>query len=141
MTDHGGMGWYRGHIIAHVPKPAYVYDAVVVRVVDGDSVDLDVDLGFRVWLREVPFRLAGCNARELGSPGGPEARDHLTGVLPTGLAVTVRSIKADKYARWDAQVVMPDGSDLVQQLIAGQWAAPWNGLGVKPVPVWPRTVA
>ena len=27
----------------------YCYDAVVVRVVDGDTLVLDIDLGLRVW--------------------------------------------------------------------------------------------
>lgn len=127
------------------PGPAYTYTAVVVRVVDGDSLHLDVDLGFNVWLRDVPFRLAGCNARELSTPGGPEARDHLTALLPAGTVVTVRSVKTDKYARWDADVILPPvagvtgGPRLTDILINGGWAAPWTGAGTAPVPPWPRT--
>ena len=45
-------------------KPAYVYRAVVVRVVDGDTVDADIDLGFSTYTRQ-RLRLAGINAPEV----------------------------------------------------------------------------
>jgi micrococcal nuclease len=120
------------------PGPAYTYAATVVRVVDGDTVRLDVDLGFATWMRNVPFRLSGCNALELAAPGGREARDHLATLLPPGTMLTIRSVKTDKYARWDADILMPDGTHLVDRLIADGWAAPWSGAGAAPIPDWPR---
>ena len=42
----------------------YEYTATVVRVVDGDSVYLDIDLGFGIWLRNENVRLYGINAPE-----------------------------------------------------------------------------
>lgn len=42
----------------------YHYTAKLVRVIDGDTVVLDVDLGFAVTVRET-FRLAGINAPEV----------------------------------------------------------------------------
>jgi len=41
----------------------YVRQARVVRVVDGDTIDLAIDLGFDVWVRE-RVRLAGVDAYE-----------------------------------------------------------------------------
>lgn len=41
----------------------YTYDAELIRVVDGDTVDLDVDLGFKVRVRE-RFRIYGINSPE-----------------------------------------------------------------------------
>ena len=35
----------------------YEYKATIVRVVDGDTVDVDIDLGFDVWLRSQRIRL------------------------------------------------------------------------------------
>lgn len=118
----------------------YVYNATVTRVVDGDTLDLDVDLGFSVHYR-TSVRLLGCNARELSQDGGKEARDNLRALLPVGTAVTVATVKADKYGgRWDAQVTLADGQDLVTLLISTQWAAAWDSIGTRPVPPWPRTV-
>lgn len=115
-------------------------DAIVVRVIDGDTVVLDVDLGFDVWQRSQSFRLLGCNAREHDAPGGQEAVANLVELLPAGTEVTLTSIKPDKYGgRYDALIILPDGRDLTQLLIRAQWAAGWNGAGTKPVPPWPRT--
>jgi hypothetical protein len=56
--------------------------------------------------------------------------------------VTLTSVKPDKYGdRMLATIILPDGSDLVTSLIAEEWAAPWSGRGVKPLPPWPRTVS
>jgi len=38
----------------------YEYQAELIRVVDGDTVDLNVDLGFGIWRRD-RFRLYGPN--------------------------------------------------------------------------------
>jgi len=42
----------------------YEYKAIVDRVVDGDTIDLDVDLGFDIWLRKQRIRLRGVDAPE-----------------------------------------------------------------------------
>lgn len=117
----------------------YSYRAELLRVIDGDTVILDVDLGFNSWLRYQSFRLLGVNAREKSDLGGPEAKAHLSELLPPGTIVTLTSVKADKYGgRFDAVITMADGRDLAQELIRGGWAAPWTGAGAKPVPPWPR---
>jgi micrococcal nuclease len=119
----------------------YEYAATVTAVHDGDTLDADISLGFHLWLRAQPIRLTGCNARELNMPGGHEARDHLAALLPPGTVVKLRTLKPDKFGdRVDASVVLADGTDLVAQLVAQQWAAAWDGTGPKPVPLWPRTV-
>jgi endonuclease YncB( thermonuclease family) len=121
--------------------------AVVVRVVDGDSLHLNINLstkpilGFDLWAYDVPGRLARCNAREVNEPGGPEARENLAATLPAGTAVLVRIVGTDEYGgRRLVEVRLGDGTDLVADLVARQWLAPWNGRGPKPVPPWPRQV-
>ena len=42
----------------------YEYKAVVDRVIDGDTVDVDIDLGFGVWLRKQRVRLVGIDTPE-----------------------------------------------------------------------------
>ena len=37
----------------------YEYKCKLVRVVDGDTVDIDIDLGFGVWLRKQRIRMYG----------------------------------------------------------------------------------
>lgn len=126
----------------------YVYNAVVAppnattpAVHDGDSFHADLDLGMGVWQRGLMVRLVGGNAAELGTPAGSAARDNLRSRLPDGTKLVLHSVQWDKFGgRIDAEVFLTDGTDLIQQLIAEQWLAPWDGTGTKPVPPWPRTV-
>lgn len=118
----------------------YEYRATVRRVVDGDTVILDVDLGFNMSLNKQSFRLLGINAREHTMPGGIEAADHLAQILPVGTPVVVSSVKTDKYGgRYDGLIQLPNGRDLAADLVQDGWAASWTGSGTKPLPPWPRT--
>ncbi len=117
----------------------YQYEATVTRVIDGDTVVLDVDLGFGLHMTGQSFRLLGLNAREHNQEGGVQATSHLMSVLPAGSAVRILSVKPDKFGgRYDAAIMLPDGTDLTMQLIEQGWAAAWNGQGEKPLPPWPR---
>lgn len=73
------------------------YPATLLRVVDGDTVRLDLDLGLRIHRLE-NCRLFGIDAPELSVPGGPESRDWLVGRL-AGKALEVDSMELDKYGR------------------------------------------
>ena len=42
----------------------YEYKCKLVRVVDGDTVDIDIDLGFGVWLRKQRIRMYGIDTPE-----------------------------------------------------------------------------
>ena len=42
----------------------YEYRCNVVKVVDGDTVDVDIDLGFGVWLRDERVRMMGIDTPE-----------------------------------------------------------------------------
>ena len=42
----------------------YEYRCKVVHIVDGDTVDVDIDLGFGVWLRKERIRLFGIDTPE-----------------------------------------------------------------------------
>ena len=45
------------------PMDKYVYKAKLVRVVDGDTIDAEIDLGFKVYIRE-RIRFYGINTPE-----------------------------------------------------------------------------
>ena len=42
----------------------YEYECEIVRVVDGDTVDVNIDLGFGVWMRKQRIRLYGVDTPE-----------------------------------------------------------------------------
>jgi micrococcal nuclease len=60
----------------------YHYKAKLVRVIDGDTIDVDIDLGFDVWLKRQRIRLAGIDA--------PESRTRNKAEKVLGLAAKAR---------------------------------------------------
>ena len=42
----------------------YEYKCKMVKVIDGDTVDVDIDLGFGVWMRDQRIRLYGIDTPE-----------------------------------------------------------------------------
>ena len=42
----------------------YEYNCKLVKVVDGDTIDVDIDLGFGVWLQNQRIRLYGIDTPE-----------------------------------------------------------------------------
>jgi micrococcal nuclease len=83
----------------------YIYKADLIRVVDGDTVDLVIDLGFDT-LRKERFRLYGIDAPEMNTAEGKEAKAWLREVLKPLEAIYVQTIqletkaKRDKYGRF-----------------------------------------
>jgi len=85
----------------------YVYRARITRVVDGDTVDADIDLGFGVTTHQ-RLRLLGINAPETRGEtrdAGDAATEHLTEMLALG-PVTVQTVKdkRGKFGRYLAVV-------------------------------------
>jgi micrococcal nuclease len=105
----------------------YEYKTKVTRVVDADTMDLDVRLGFKVVVQE-RFRLHGLNAPETFGPkasqAGKSAKAYVESWLATwcvGNEVVIRSSKplsTDKYGRWLAVVSSPGGKTLNQDMLA-----------------------
>ena len=92
----------------------YEYDAEVTKIIDGDSVWLIVDVGFRMSYK-YNFRLSCINTPELRSSdpeikvAAYEAKDRLAELIPVGTQVKVRTAKAGKYGRWLAEIIVDDG--------------------------------
>ena len=94
------------------------YKATVNRVVDGDTLDLNVDLGFRVQIG-VRVRVNGVDCAELNEADGHMAKQFVEHLCPVGSIVTIQSDKDRKtFDRWLAQVTLSDGSDLAGKIIA-----------------------
>lgn len=76
----------------------YTYKAKVNKVIDGDTVNLTIDLGFRMTMT-ANCRLAGINAPEMSTKEGSISKLFLSNLLPVGSDVVVESAKLDKYGR------------------------------------------
>ena len=82
--------------------------ATIVNVVDGDTCDILLDLGYSVKIK-TRFRLASINTPERGQPGWQEATDFLRGFV--GVPVIVQSTKLDKYGRFLAEIFIASPHD------------------------------
>ena len=82
----------------------YTYSAKLIRVIDGDTVDLEIDLGFDLSIRQ-RLKLFGVNTPDSRSADttekqkGLEAKQRLTEVLPRQFKVTTILNKRGKYGR------------------------------------------
>jgi endonuclease YncB( thermonuclease family) len=62
----------------------YEYNCTIVRVVDGDTVDVDIDLGFDTWRRGERIRLYGVDTPECRSRDAVEKK---AGLLAKGFVI------------------------------------------------------
>ena len=83
----------------------YEYRANIVRVVDGDTVDVDIDLGFGVWLHKQRVRLYGIDSPESRTRDldekkyGLMAKEFLKKELADGAVLKTRLDGKGKYGR------------------------------------------
>lgn len=102
----------------------YEYQAKVLRVIDGDTVDVLVELGFHVTL-SMKIRLYGINAPELKEETGKTARDYLFSRV-YGKTITIRTFKdrTEKYGRFLATILL-DGENINEDLVTKGYAKPY----------------
>ena len=68
----------------------YEYKCKILRVVDGDTVDVDIDLGFGVWMHKERVRMMGIDTPEsrtrdrVEKAFGIASKDRLKELLPIG---------------------------------------------------------
>ena len=107
-----------------ITDPEYRYKAIVNHVVDGDTLDVTVDLGFTITIK-MRIRLYGVDTPEKGQPGYMGAKAF---IMPlTNEQVLIKSHKPeDKYGRWLAEVFI-DGKSVNDSLISSGFAKPYFG--------------
>ena len=110
---------------------AFVYQAELDRVVDGDTVDVILDLGFDVKLHKQRVRLAGIDT--------PESRTRDLAEKKLGLAAKerlkelcvgtfkIKSLGKCKYGRILGIPYTEDGQDICQMLIKEGHAVVYDG--------------
>jgi len=93
----------------------YYYRAVVVRVIDADTVDFLIDLGFTSSRKE-RLRLARIDAPEVRGPereAGLEAKAWLQSKLAIGDEVLIRTNKSDSFGRYIAEIFIETDEGLL----------------------------
>lgn len=79
----------------------YEYKALINRVVDGDTVDVDIDLGFGIWMRDERVRVMGIDTPESRTSDEMEkifgfaAKNRLKELIPEG-SIQILKTEVDK---------------------------------------------
>ena len=99
----------------------YTYCAKVVRVVDGDTIDVRIDVGFGIWLDE-RLRLKGINAPEVKTNAGKLAKQFLEKYLSKCPNVIIRTSKEGMYGRWLADIfALKNSKDPHRIVVQGEY--------------------
>ena len=117
---------------------AFIYNCTLDRVVDGDTIDVHIDLGFGVWLHKQRVRLAGIDTPESRTRNlaekalGLQAKERLIELC--GKKLRVKSLGKGKYGRILGIPHTIEGEDICAMLISeGHAVEYWGGTKTK---VW-----
>lgn len=91
----------------------YEYNAQIVKVVDGDTFDFNVDLGFKI-KKEIRVRLKDFDAPEtrgVEKEEGKRIKAVCENIFASASSVIIKTHKTGKYGRWLADVYI-NGVDI-----------------------------
>jgi len=118
----------------HIQDP-FLYKCVIQRIVDGDTVDVNIDLGFGIWLYKERVRIAGIDTPEKRTRDKVEkvfglaatAKAHT--LIPEGshCIIRTRRDKAGKYGRTMGDFVMSDGRLYTEVMVETHHAVLYEG--------------
>ncbi len=120
-----------------LPKDLYTYKALVVKVIDGDTLRAEIDLGLKAVTRQ-KLRLRGIDCPELHTAKGREAKTFVEAALKPCDFIIVKSHWSDLHGRYladifflpaeqDPAVVAAGGEYLNQRLLNEGLAVRYEG--------------
>lgn len=115
----------------------YQYKCKINKVLDGDTVDIDLDLGFNIILANQRVRMAGVDTPESRTankeekPRGLLSKKKLAEKLPVGSWQIIETQRSDnnddKFGRILGVFILEDGTKVNDWLIANNYAVPYKG--------------
>ena len=114
------------------------YDVRLLKAVDGDTVDVDIDLGFNIWLRDERVRIMGIDTPESRTSDkvekvfGRAAKARLKELLTEGgVLVTTEEKNGEdmrgKFGRILGDFKTPDGKLVTEVMIEEGHCVPYFG--------------
>ena len=122
----------------------YEYSCKIVRVVDGDTVDVDIDLGFGVWMHKQRIRMYGIDTPESRTRDleekkfGLMAKEIVKKWVPEGSTQTLitRKDKSGKYGRilgWFKIVFEEEETTLNEWMVKYKYGVEYFGQSKKDI--------
>ena len=111
----------------------YEYECTIRRVVDGDTVDLDVSLGFGVWRCNERIRLYGIDTPECRTRDAEEkaaglvAKKFVEDALHVGGTYTLTTREKGKFGRYLGVIMLSDRTSVNAALVSENLAVPYHG--------------
>ena len=117
----------------------YEYNCTIVRVVDGDSVYVDIDLGFNTWRRGELIRLYGVDTPECRSRSAIEkkagllAKGFVMQMLHEGGTYKLTTKEKGKFGRYFGTIKIDGELTINAALITEHLAVPYSGQNKKEI--------
>jgi micrococcal nuclease len=111
----------------------YEYNCKIVRVVDGDTADVDIDLGFGLWIHGERIRLYGIDTPECRTRDAEEkaagllAKDFVKNCLHVGATYRLQTKEKGKFGRYLGTIYLTDESSINAALVKERLAVPYFG--------------
>lgn len=112
----------------------YEYRCKILRIVDGDTVDVDIDLGFGVWMHKERVRLLGIDTPESRTKDlvekqfGLASKQFVKDLMPIGSQQIIKTEKdkTGKFGRILGDFLI-DGKRLTHLMVEANHAVVYNG--------------
>ena len=115
----------------------YQYKCKIIKVLDGDTVDIDLDLGFNIVLANQRVRMAGVDTPESRTsnkeekPRGLLSKKKLAEKMPVGSWQIIETQRSDnnddKFGRILGVFILEDGTKVNDWLIKNNYAVAYRG--------------
>ena len=116
----------------------YEYRCKILRIVDGDTVDVDIDLGFGIWIHKERVRIVGIDTPESRTRNLEEkargliSKQYMIDKCPVGSKITLKSLDRGKFGRilgeiWEADIDSTTVEPLNKRMITDGFAVEYYG--------------
>ena len=120
------------------PVP-FSYPCKIVRVIDGDSIVVDIDLGFSHWIHNESIRLYGVDTPECRTRDAEEkaagllAKEFVEDTLHVGGTYMLQTKEKGKFGRFLGVIFIQGSASINAALISENLAVPYTGQSKKEV--------
>ena len=111
----------------------YEYNCKIVRVTDGDSIVVDIDLGFSHFIHNESIRLYGVDCPECRSRDKEEkaagllAKEFVEDALHVGGIYRLQTKEKGKFGRYLGTIYLTDDTSINAALVKERLAVPYFG--------------